>query len=79
MVDARKVEIDRNFDFFQRNLGLYLKDHAGEFALLKNARLVEFFKGPGDAYRAGLARFSDRMFSVQEVRREPIHLGNMSL
>lgn len=79
MALARKDEIDRNYDFFQRNLRGYLKEHAGEFALLKNAELVAFFKGPGEAYRAGLARFADEIFSIQEVRSEPIHLGHMSL
>ena len=79
MPDERKSEIDRNYDFFQRNLKRYLKEHRGEFALLKNAELIDFFERPGDAYRAGLARFSDEIFSIQEVRSEPIHLGHMSL
>lgn len=74
----RRLEIDRNFDFFQRNLAAYLEQHSGEFALLKGARLIAFFEKPGEAYRAGLARFSDHLFSIQEVRSEPIHLGHMS-
>lgn len=78
MSDERQIEIDRNYDFFQRNLSKYLKDHAGQYALLKGANLIAFFDGPGEAYRDGLARFADELFSIQEVRSEPIHLGHMS-
>lgn len=76
MADERKLEIDRNYDFFQRNLKRFLKSNPGEFALLRHRGLVEFFDRPGDAYRAGLARFPDSLFSVQEVRSEPIELGH---
>lgn len=78
MADVRKAEIDRNYDFFQRNLAKYLPEHKGEFALLKEASLIDFFDGPGEAYRAGLARFSDEIFSIQEVRSEPIELGHFA-
>lgn len=79
MSDARKLEIDRNYDYFQRNLKRFLQSNPGEFALLRHSQLVEFFGKPGDAYRAGLARFPDSLFSVQEVRSEPIELGHFTL
>jgi hypothetical protein len=79
MVELRQIEIDRNYDFFQRNLATFLKDHRGEFALLRNAQLVGFYQGPGHAYRAGLDQFDDEIFSVQHVDDEPAHLGLISL
>ena len=79
MPTPRDVEIDRNYDFFQRNLAGYLVNHRGEYALLKNAAVVEFYPLPGEAYRAGLARYGDEPFSIQEVEDRPAEMGMMSL
>lgn len=79
MADALKIEVDHNYDFFQRTVAQYLPEHAGEYALLKSAALVDFFDGPGNAYRAGLHRFSDGLFSVQLVTGEPVELGFYSI
>ena len=76
MPHSRETEIDQNYDFFQRNLGGLLVDHKGQYALLRSCSIVEFFDQPGEAYRAGLARFSDAIFSIQEVRSEPIEMGH---
>ena len=75
----RQAEIDRNYDFFQRNLSRFLKDHEGEFVLIRNKGVIEFYADIGTAFREGLAKFEDRLFSVQEVTREPVELGNMSI
>jgi hypothetical protein len=79
MPQDREREIDENFDFFQRNLSRYLKDHRGQFALLRSRAVIEFFDGPGEAYRSGLARFPDELFSIQEVEDRPAEMGLMSL
>lgn len=71
-------EVDRNYDFFMRHLREYLDAHRDQYALLKSASVVEFFAKPGDAYREGLRRFPDRIFSIQEVTDEPIDLGFFS-
>lgn len=78
-MDSLKREVDRNYDWFQRNLRRYIADHRGRYALLKSADLVEFFDLPGDAYRSGLARFSDGIFSIQYVTDEPVEIGMMSV
>jgi hypothetical protein len=77
--DELRAEVDRNYDYFQRRLGGFLADHAGQYALLKSAKIVDFFEGPGAAYRAGLARFPDRIFSIQQVTDQPDELGAMSI
>lgn len=79
MAEPLKVEVDRNYDFFQRNLSRYLADQAGKYALLKSAAVIDFFEGPGEAYREGLRRFSDGLFSVQQVTNEPVELGFYSV
>lgn len=79
MADAHRVEIDRNYDFFQRNLRRFLTDHEGQFALLRHREVVGFFDSVGEAYRAGTGRFPDRLFSVQPVSSEPVELGHWSV
>lgn len=79
MSTDRQQEIDANYDFFQRNLARYLKDHRGQFALLRSREVIDFFDGPGEAYRCGLAKFPDEVFSIQEVEDRPAEMGLMSL
>lgn len=79
MPTPRQLEIDRNYDFFQRNLSRFLVTHHGKFALLRRGAVVDFFDGPGDAYRVGLARFEDELFSIQEVDDRPAEMGLSSL
>ncbi|MDO6416026.1 hypothetical protein Q4F19_16670 [Sphingomonas sp. BIUV-7] len=75
---AQLAEVDRNYDAFVRNLSMYLQDHRGAFALMKNANVIGFYGKPGDAFREGAARFPDGIFSIQEVTDEPIDLGFLS-
>ena len=79
MPDQRQTEIDENYDFFQRNLGEFLAEHRGEFALLKSRKVIDWFKKPGDAYRAGLAAFADEIFSIQEADDQPAEMGLVSV
>ena len=79
MQTPRQIEIDQNYDFFQRNLGSLIEQHRGEFALLRSKRIVALYPGPGEAYRAGLAQFPDEIFSVQEVEDRPAEMGLTSL
>lgn len=78
-MDRLKIEVDRNYDWFQRNLSLFLDAHRDRYALLKSASVVEFFDAPGEAYRGGLSRYPDRIFSIQQVTDEPVELGFMSI
>lgn len=78
-MSPRQIEIDRNYDFFQRNLATFLSEHRGEYALIKDAVVIGWFSGPGDAYRAGLAQFGEQPFSIQEADDRPAELGMGSL
>jgi hypothetical protein len=79
MPNNLKTEVDHNYDFFQRNLSTFLSDHAGQYVLLKDRSVIDFYDGPGDAYRAGLEQYPDEIFSIQEVTDQPVDLGFMSL
>ena len=75
---AQRLQVDRNYDFFQRTLATLLPDHRDEFALIRNQEIVAFFDDVGLAYREGIARFSDHIFSIQEVTDVPVDLGIFS-
>jgi hypothetical protein len=75
---AQMDQIDRNYDFFQRNLASYLVDHADEYALLRDERLIGFFKEVRDASDMGHRLFADGIYSIQEVTADPIDLGIFS-
>jgi len=68
-------EVDRNYDAFVRLLGSLLPEHRNQFALMRDAQIIGFFNKPGEANRAGVERFPDQIFSIQEVTDEPIDLG----
>lgn len=75
MRSEQQIEVDQNYDAFQRMLNAWLPCHRGQYALMRSRQLVDFFDLPGDAYRAGTSRFNDGLFSIQEVTDEPIDLG----
>ena len=71
----QKHEVDRNYDAFMRMLASLLPEHRDEYALMRDGEVVGFFEKPGEANRAGVERFADGIFSIQEVTDEPIDLG----
>lgn len=72
---AQQQQIDGNYDAFQRTLSSLIGQHRDEFALMRDRSIVEFHRTAGDAYRDGLSRFSDGIFSIQEVTDQPVDLG----
>jgi len=78
MSDAREAAIRQNFDYFQSIVSGLMDRHAGKYALLRRASLVEVFARPIEALEAGYDRFADGVFSVQKVTDRPFDLGFMS-
>jgi len=69
------AEVDRNYDVFVRMLADILPSHRDQYALMRDGQIIGFFDKPGDANREGFERYSDSIFSIQEVTDEPIDLG----
>lgn len=76
--ERQRREVDRNYDAFQRMLAKLVVEHRDQYALMREGRIVDFFEAPGDAYRLGVSRFPDQIFSIQEVTDQPIDLGFFS-
>ncbi|MCX8474372.1 MAG: hypothetical protein MT490_01130 [Sphingomonas sp.] len=73
-----RQEVDANYDFFQRNLALLIPDHQDRYALLRKCRIDGFYDRPGDAFRAGIEKYPDELFSIQQVTTEVEDLGFFS-
>jgi hypothetical protein len=74
-IERQRLEVDRNYDVFTRMLGALLSEHRDELALMRDGRVVGFYKTPREALQAAAEQFSDGIFSIQEVTDEPIDLG----
>lgn len=75
MAKALEIEIDANFDYFQRHISKFVEDNYGKFALLKSGRIVDFYESLFEAEKKGENEFPDGIFSIQEVTNEPVDLG----
>lgn len=75
MAHAIEAEIERNYAAFADMLGELMRKHEGRYALLRDCQLEGLFDTPGDAARAGFAKFGDHNYSIQLVTDEPVDLG----
>ena len=74
----RQQEADENFKFFQKKLPALIKKHEGEFALLKDQKVINFFETSSKAMQYAKKHITDDMFSIQEVTDEVVDLGIIS-
>lgn len=68
-------EVQRNYEAFAKQLPDLLSTHRGKFALMHDAKIVEFFDTAGDAYKVGIKNHGAGNFSIQEVTDSPVDLG----
>ena len=68
-------QVDRNYDAFIAQLPGLLARHGGEYALLHDGGIINFYESAPTALIAGIERFGSGQFSVQEVTAECDNLG----
>ena len=68
-------EVDRNYEAFMKELPSLIKSHGGQFALMKDQKILNFFTTAEDARAAAVAFIPDKVFSIQQVTNTPIDLG----
>ncbi len=73
----QKLEVDRNYDFFQRHMTNYLPHEFGRYALIKGQEIIDFFDSAVAAEERG-EEFGDGIYSIQLVDPAPINLGAFS-
>ena len=74
-VARQQLQVDRNYDAFTRILSGLLPDHRDQLALMRDGEVVGFYVTPREALEAATEKFTDGIFSIQEVTDEPIDLG----
>lgn len=77
---ARRTEVDRNFESFQRLLverQSLLREHQGQWVIMRDGGLVEgqYFSTSLAAMEQGMRSFPDGMFSVQQITKDAADLG----
>jgi hypothetical protein len=68
-------EIDRNYEIFIKDLPNLLRDHRGQYALMKDGKIINYFSTAADARMAAEAIIKDGLFSIQQVTDAAIDLG----
>jgi hypothetical protein len=75
---TKQEEVDRNFEFFQKELPSLLENNRGKFALIRDAEIKAFYDTIVDAQTIGNQLFSDGLFSIQRVYEDAVDLGFFS-
>lgn len=60
-------EVDTNYSYFDKHKQDLLRNHRGEFVVIRNKEFIEFFKSWKDACEYGEKQYKDKIFSVQEI------------
>jgi len=72
------AEIDRNRERFLTLLPSMMAEHAGQYVLLRKQEVIAYYDSAMDAQIAGNQQFSDRIFSIQQVREVAEELGHFA-
>ena len=70
-----KREVSRNFDEFRKLLPSILETKRGKIALMRDGKIIEYFNTRLQARASGEERYSDGIWSMQEVTDEVIEVG----
>lgn len=76
--DALNAEIVDNFKAFQNQLSGLLPEHEGHICVVRHGQITGIFDTSDEAYLSGVERYSDGLFSIQDVTKTPIDLGAYS-
>lgn len=72
------VELDQELRFFEEHRAEWLKEHEGQFALIKGNEYY-FFESDGQAYTAGLDRWGNVPMLIKQVLPEDPIEGSLAL
>jgi hypothetical protein len=75
---SKRSEINRNYEKFVERLPDLVREHEGEYALIRNGDIKGFFPSAIDAQIAGNQMYSDTIFSIQCVKETVEQLGYFS-
>ncbi len=71
-------EVDKNYQAFQAALPELLKQHPGEFAVIRHQKVTQFSHSVEGAVRFAVAEYPDGLFSIQEITEATADQGFFS-
>ena len=71
-------EVKKNYTFFKSKLPELLARHKGKYIVIRNEEIVGIYDSDVDALLAAKEKFSDEMYSIQQIIGEPVDLGSIS-
>ena len=73
--DRQSQQVEQNHKVFKEKLPELLKSHKDKFVLMKDGEIIDYYDTFEKADLAGLDKYKDDIFSVQEVTDIAIDLG----
>ena len=68
-------EVDKNYEFFEKNIDSLMEKHDGEFVLIRNSEFIEFYDNIENALEDSKKKFPDGTYSIQEITNIKTSLG----
>ena len=73
-----REEVDNNYEAFEKKLPALIKTDQGRFALMRHGEITQIFDSAADAVIFAREKYTDGLFSVQEVTVQTVDLGYLS-
>lgn len=75
-IAQRHAAIKKNRAFFLTQMDNLVDDHYGQYALLRDEKIIGYYDSAGDAVQAAMCHFpDDASYSVEKIDPEPIYMG----
>ncbi len=73
--NTKQEEVDRNYEFFQKELPTLLEKYRGKYAVIRDCRIIAYYDTIADAQTAASQQYKDGIFSIQRVTNDASDLG----
>ncbi len=64
------MKLEREYIYYQASKDKLMKEHLGEFVLVKGDKIAGYFSSENKAYENGLKRFGNQPFLIEKIVRE---------
>ena len=72
----RELKSERNYEIFKALEPELIQEKKGQYALMREGKVIAFYKESIEAHSAGWGLFPDGRFSFHEIGREKTHEEN---
>lgn len=66
---TEKDALNEEIKIYEKKKNELLKEHEGEFVLIKDSKIIGIFKSSDDAIREGIKKFGNVPFLVKKIER----------